>query len=63
MTSTVRQRKKTFGRSVEDLDAFPKVPDSYYSEQEASSGIGMSFIIAGFSKERSVSKKKHFVFQ
>lgn len=39
MTSTVRQRKKTFARSVEDLDAFPKVPDSYV-EQEASSAIG-----------------------
>ena len=38
MTS-IRQRKKTFPRSVEDLDAFPKVEESYV-EQEASSAIG-----------------------
>ena len=42
MASTVRQRKKTFARSVEDLDAFPKVPEPYI-EQETSSGIGKGF--------------------
>ena len=35
----LRQRKKTFGRTVEDLDAFPKVAEPYV-EQEASSAIG-----------------------
>ena len=40
--TTVRQRKKTFSRSVEDLDAFPKVPESYV-EQEASSAIGNDY--------------------
>ena len=38
----LRQRKKTFGRTVEDLDAFPKVAEPYV-EQEASSAIGESF--------------------
>ena len=37
----LRQRKKTFGRTVEDLDAFPKVAEPYV-EQEASSAIGES---------------------
>ena len=37
--SGLRQRKKTFGRTVEDLDAFPKVAEPYV-EQEASSAIG-----------------------
>ena len=42
MTS-IRQRKKTFPiKSVEDLDAFPKVEESYV-EQEASSAIGKIF--------------------
>eukprot|EP00093_Oithona_nana_P009997 09997.XXX_278508_277250_1 [CDS] Oithona nana genome sequencing. len=36
--SGLRQRKKTFGRTVEDLDAFPKVAEPYV-EQEASSAI------------------------
>ena len=35
----LRQRKKTFVKSVEDLDAFPKVPESYV-EKEASNAIG-----------------------
>ena len=44
MTS-IRQRKKTFPiKSVEDLDAFPKVEESYV-EQEASSAIGKKFQI------------------
>ena len=42
--STVRQRKKTLGRTVEDLDAFPKVAEPYV-EQEASSAIGKFFSI------------------
>ena len=37
--TAIRQRKKTFPTSVEELDAFPKVEESYV-EQEASSAIG-----------------------
>ena len=40
---SLRQRKKTFSKTVEDLDAFPKVPDSYVVEQEASNAIGNVF--------------------
>ena len=40
----LRQRKKTFGRTVEDLDAFPKVAEPYV-EQEASSAIGKNFFL------------------
>ena len=40
----LRQRKKTFGRTVEDLDAFPKVAEPYV-EQEASSAIGKKICI------------------
>ena len=43
--TAIRQRKKTFPTSVEELDAFPKVEESYV-EQEASSAIGM--ILSGF---------------
>ena len=37
---SLRQRKKTFSKTVEDLDAFPKVSESYV-EKEASNAIGM----------------------
>ena len=36
---SLRQRKKTLSKTVEDLDAFPKVPESYV-EKEASNAIG-----------------------
>ena len=39
----LRQRKKTFVKSVEDLDAFPKVPESYV-EKEASNAIGKKMV-------------------
>ena len=45
----LRQRKKTFVKSVEDLDAFPKVPESYV-EKEASNAIGIvrKFLISSY---------------
>ena len=46
---SLRQRKKTFSKTVEDLDAFPKVPDSYVVEQEASNAIGNVFQITTIS--------------
>jgi hypothetical protein len=47
---TIRQRKKTLGRAVEDLDVFPKVPDSYV-EQESSSALGTIFKLKNISFE------------
>ena len=45
----LRQRKKTFVKSVEDLDAFPKVPESYV-EKEASNAIGKKMVNFKLSK-------------
>ena len=45
----LRQRKKTFVKSVEDLDAFPKVPESYV-EKEASNAIGKKIFDFKLSK-------------
>lgn len=51
---SLRQRKKTFSKTVEDLDAFPKVPDSYVVEQEASNAIGNVFQITTISRKKEI---------
>ena len=51
---SLRQRKKTFSKTVEDLDAFPKVPDSYVVEQEASNAIGNVFQITTTSRKKEI---------
>ena len=51
---SLRQRKKTFSKTVEDLDAFPKVPDSYVVEQEASNAIGDVFQITTISRKKEI---------
>ena len=38
MASTLRQRKRTFEKTVESLDAFPKVPEPYV-EQSSSHAV------------------------
>ena len=55
----LRQRKKTFVKSVEDLDAFPKVPESYV-EKEASNAIGKKMVKwAKFKLSNSKSLDDH----
>ena len=51
---SLRQRKKTFSKTVEELDAFPKVPDSYVVEQEASNAIGNVFQITTISRKKEI---------
>lgn len=51
---SLRQRKKTFSKTVEDLDAFPKVPDSYVVEQEASNAIGNVFQMTTISRKKEI---------
>ena len=52
---SLRQRKKTFSKTVEDLDAFPKVSDSYVVEQEASNAIGNVFQMTTISRKKDIA--------